>query len=351
MMATILVCSLMLVARTVPVPVTTDSTVSSPAVVAGTSVKGRQVRIIVRGDRFGKKAKVTLRGYRGRAQGKKRTVRVRKRMTVGSLKPGRYRIAASRITKRGSVAKVSGVNPRRVRVTRRHGARSEITYRRERDRRNAIAYASLSDPSRITVVGVVPRSRAWSTSKVLVVAAFLDTVAGGDPDRLTSYWRRQIKAALTASNLNALRQLRGAIPGGSGKPMTRILRSIGDSRTTAPDVSEGSMQWSVRNQVRFMAALHSGKIVSKRASRYVLGSMRPIVAHRWGLGTIGASAFKGGWLYPNTETRQMGIVGDYAVAIITAGVGPAELQTDGDWAHVGQMNKLAKRLKRQLDAA
>lgn len=111
------------------------------------------------------------------------------------------------------------------------------------------------------------------------------------------------------------------------------------------------MQWSVRNQIRFMAALHDGKIVSTKASKYVLDSMRPIAAHRWGLGTIGARAFKGGWLYSNTETRQMGIVGDFAVVIITAGVGPAVLQTDGDWAHVRQMNKLAKLLKRQLDAA
>ncbi|MDZ4248706.1 MAG: hypothetical protein U0990_01295 [Candidatus Nanopelagicales bacterium] len=216
---------------------------------------------------------------------------------------------------------------------------------------NAIAYAPLSNPDDITVEGSVPSSRAWSTSKVLVVLAFIDTVADGNPDNLSAHWKARIKSALTASDMNALLQIRAAIPGGSGTPMTGILRSIGDTETSAPDSSEGSMQWSIRNQIRFMAALYNGEVVSKKASRYVLGEMHPIKAHSWGLGTIGASAFKGGWLEPYTETRQMGILGDYAVAIITAGVGPAELQTDGDWAHVRQMNKLAKILKAQVDAA
>lgn len=216
---------------------------------------------------------------------------------------------------------------------------------------NAIAYAPLSNPDDITVEGSVPSSRAWSTSKVLVVLAFIDTVANGNPDNLSARWKAQIKSALTASDMNALLQIRAAIPGGSGTPMTGILRSIGGPETSAPDSSEGSMQWSIRNQIRFMAALYNGEVVSKKASRYVLGEMHPIKAHSWGLGTIGASAFKGGWLEPYTETRQMGILGDYAVAIITAGVGPAELQTDGDWAHVRQMNKLAKILKAQVDAA
>ena len=71
---------------------------------------------------------------------------------------------------------------------------------------------------------------------------------------------------------------------------------------------------------------------------------------RWGLGTIGASAFKGGWLRSDTETRQMGIVNGYAVAIITAHVGPAVLQADGDVAHVQQMNALAARLQSRLAA-
>ena len=48
--------------------------------------------------------------------------------------------------------------------------------------------------------------------------------------------------------------------------MTRVLRSIGDTTTVAPDRYEGLMPWSIREQVRFMAALDAGKVVSRAAS-------------------------------------------------------------------------------------
>lgn len=218
------------------------------------------------------------------------------------------------------------------------------------DTRNAIAYAPLDDPTDVTVVGSVPSSRAWSTSKVLIVCAFINTVAGGDPEQLSADQRSLITKALTASDMNALITVRSAIPGGAQRPITEILRSIGDTTTQVPAAKEGVMQWGIRDQVRFMAALADGEVVSPATSRYVLKTMRPIPQHRWGLGTIGASAFKGGWLTPQTETRQMGIVDGYAVAIITAGDGPAVLQTDGDSAHVQQMNHLASILQGRLDA-
>lgn len=218
------------------------------------------------------------------------------------------------------------------------------------DSRNALAFAPLSNPGSVTVEGSVPSYRAWSTSKVLVVAAFLDTVVGGDPSRLTSAQRTQVRRALTESHMDSTIALRDQIPGRPGAAITAVLRSVGDTTTVAPDRSQGSMQWTIRQQVRFMAALSAGRVVSKAASAYILRSMQPIEAHRWGLGTIGASAFKGGWLRSDTETRQMGIVDGYAVAVITAGVGPAVVQTDGDAAHVRQMNHLAKVLKARLPA-
>jgi hypothetical protein len=190
--------------------------------------------------------------------------------------------------------------------------------------------------------------KAWSTSKVLVVAAFLDTACAGDPANATAQQKRWVTAALTASDMDAVLALRDAIPGRPGPAITAVLRSIGDNRTVAPDTSQGGMQWTIREQVRFMAALNAGRVVSKAASTYILASMRPIAAHRWGLGTIGAGPFKGGWLRSDTVTRQMGIVDGYAVAIITDAVGPAVLQTDGDSAHVEQMNYLAKVLQRRL---
>ena len=216
------------------------------------------------------------------------------------------------------------------------------------DTRNALAFAPLSSPANVTIEGSVSSYKAWSTSKVLVVAAFLDTVCAGDPDRATAQQKRWISAALTASDGDAVVALRSEIPGSPGAAINSVLRSIGDVRTVAPDTSQGGMQWTIREQVRFMAALANGQVVSKASSSYLLSSMRPIGAHRWGLGTIGAGAFKGGWLRSDTVTRQMGIYDGYAVAIITDAVGPAVVQTDGDSAHVQQMNRLATVLKARL---
>ena len=215
------------------------------------------------------------------------------------------------------------------------------------DRENAFAFAPLDDPGDVTVEGRVPSSPAWSTSKVLVVAAFLDA-AGGEPDQVSRSNRRLIKAALTESDADAVVALRDQIPGRPGPAMTEVLRSIGDKTTVAPDNYQGLMPWSIREQVRFMGALANGKVVSRDSSAYLLESMRPIPDHAWGLGTIGATAYKGGWLRSDTVTRQMGIVDGYAVAIITDGVGPAVRQSDSDSAHVRQLNKLARLLEKRL---
>ena len=217
------------------------------------------------------------------------------------------------------------------------------------DRRNALAFAPLDDPSDITVEGRVSQSPAWSTSKVLIVAAFLDTVADRDPDRVSKANRSLIEDALIRSDEDAVVRLRRQIPGRPGRAMTAVLRDIGDRTTVAPDTYTGLMPWTVREQVRFMAALANGRVVSQAASAYLMKTTRPIRAYAWGLGTIGATTYKGGWLRRDTVTRQMGIVDGYAVAIITDGVGPAVRQDDGDSAHVQQMNKLARLLERRLD--
>jgi len=216
--------------------------------------------------------------------------------------------------------------------------------------RNAIAWASLSDPDHITVEGSVPRSRAWSTSKPLVIAAYLETAVDGDPAEIPDEERGWIREALTKSDGEAIAAIRDEIHGSPGEAMTHILRSIGDTTTTAPDSYEGSMQWSVAEQVRFMAALGNGEVVSPDASAFLLQQMRPIASQRWGLGAIGARAFKPGWVSAQTETRQMGIVGNYAVAIITAGDGPATIQSDGDYAHAWQLDRLARLLAERIGA-
>jgi hypothetical protein len=75
--------------------------------------------------------------------------------------------------------------------------------------------------------------------------------------------------------------------------------------------------------------------------------MRPITAHRWGLGTVGATTFKGGWLRQGRVTRQLGLLGSHAVAISTD-QGPVVRQTDGDSAHVRAMDDLAAPLAARL---
>jgi hypothetical protein len=216
--------------------------------------------------------------------------------------------------------------------------------------RNAIAWAPLSDPDEITVEGSVPRSRAWSTSKPLVIAAYLDTVVDRDPTAIPAAERGWIREALRESDNDAIAAIQREIVGSPGEAMTRILRSIGDMTTMAPDSHMGTMQWSVSEQVRFMAALGNGEVVSPAASAFLLREMQPIPEQQWGLGSIGSRAFKPGWVSAQTETRQMGIVGDYAVAIITAGDGPATIQGDGDYAHVWQLDRLARLLAERIGA-
>jgi len=212
------------------------------------------------------------------------------------------------------------------------------------NKRNAIAWAPLSDPDDVTVEGSVPSSRAWSTSKVLVIAAYLDTVVDGDPAKIPEDANTAIRTALARSDEPSIITIHRRIPNPSSA-MTRVLRSIGDTSTTVPGSYEGTMQWSVREQVRFMAALANGRVASPQASAFLLRGMKPIESQRWGLGTIGARAFKPGWMTAQHESRQMGIVGDFAVAIITAGEDP------GDDAHAMQLNRLAQLLAKRLNEA
>jgi hypothetical protein len=216
------------------------------------------------------------------------------------------------------------------------------------DTENAWAFASIDRPDQVIVEGTVPRQRAWSTSKVLVAAAFLEDAAAGDPARLAPQERQWVSRALGESDMGSLLALRSAIAGDRGARMTAILRSIGDDDTVVPSTREGTMEWTVQEQVRFMAALARGEVVSPETSAYLLAAMRPVESQRWGLARVDAGAVKGGWLTPDTETRQMGILGGYAVAVVTDAVGSAVLQSDGDHAHVEQLDRLAAMLAERL---
>ena len=216
------------------------------------------------------------------------------------------------------------------------------------DTHNTWVFAPVGRLDNLVTEGSVPYQRAWSTSKVLVVTAFLQTVARGDPTRLTSGQAARIDRVLSESHLPSLQALKAEIPGHPGAVMTKILRSIGDAVTVAPDSYEGTMTWTAVEQVRFMSGLATGAVVTPAASAYVLERMHPVASQGWGLPSVGATAAKGGWLRSDTETRQMGLLRGYAVALVTSGVGPVVEQSDGDSAHVDQMNQLAAALSRRL---
>lgn len=211
-------------------------------------------------------------------------------------------------------------------------------------KRNAIAWAPLADPEAIVVEGDVPSSPAWSTSKVLVVAAYLETVVHGDPDKITGEDKQLIRAALSRSDERSIIAIRHRVPE-CGRAMSRVLRSIGDDTTKVPEAFEGTMQWSVREQVKFMAAVGNGDLVSPEASSFLIHHMQPVASQRRGLGIIGARAFKGGWMTAQTESRQMGIVGDFAVAVITAG----GTNAPSDAMHASQLDRLALLLATRIE--
>lgn len=215
------------------------------------------------------------------------------------------------------------------------------------DERSTWAFVPLGDPGSLVVEGEAPQQRAWSTSKVLVVAAFLQQRGADSLDVLSGADANAVRSALSESHMDSLLHLRGQLDDRSAR-MTGILRAVGDEETVVPGTKEGTMTWTVARQARFMAALADGRVVNPAVSEVLLTHMAPIPSQRWGLGTIDARAYKGGWLTPTSETRQMGIVGNYAVAILSYGVGPAELQSDNDYAHVEQMNALADQLRTRL---
>ncbi len=89
---------------------------------------GLQIRIVLKGKRFGKLATVKIKGVKGRAKGAIGSVRLKNRTTVMGVYPGTYKITAKRIRKSGRVAKPV-VRKRWVKVTRRRGATVVFHYR------------------------------------------------------------------------------------------------------------------------------------------------------------------------------------------------------------------------------
>ncbi len=223
-----------------------------------------------------------------------------------------------------------------------------------------IAYTSPGHSGAITTAGSLQTGSAWSTSKVPLAARVIKDAGGSGS--LSSQQRSLISSALRASDNDAAMQLwdelvsRYGGSSGAARAVTQILRAAGDTTTTVSSVGRGAFspygqtEWSLKAQARFMASLAASCVPG---SRYLLDQMSQVVSdQRWGLGTAGSRAFKGGW-GPGTDgrylVRQMGTL---PVGKSTAVVTIAALPSDGQFATGQQMlDRIAQWAARGLALA
>jgi hypothetical protein len=188
--------------------------------------------------------------------------------------------------------------------------------------------------------GAALEPRAWSTMKVPLLAALIDSAGG--IGKLGEAERGQAEAALTASDNEAalalfdrLGELEGGENGASAA-IESVLRRAGDTATrvnTEPSPEGystfGQTIWQPGAANLFFEKLAGGCLLDREGTKYVLSLMEDVVAdQRWGLGEApsppgAAVAFKGGWgPEPNGGylVRQSGVVTDgdrgYVMSVI-----------------------------------
>jgi len=204
-----------------------------------------------------------------------------------------------------------------------------------------IAFAPVGDGTTAEQYGDWTQGPAWSTMKVPLSIAVLREQ--DEPSATGS-----MTAAITASDNGAADALWRSLgdPDEAAAKMDKVLREAGDptsvqSRRVRPPFSAfGQTQWSLVNQVRFIAAA-----TCDTRNTPVLDLMGQISSgQRWGLGTIDDTHFKGGWGPMESGgylVRQLGIVptarGQVAVAIAAQpssgsfSEGTADLSTLAGW--------------------
>lgn len=180
-------------------------------------------------------------------------------------------------------------------------------------------------------VGDVRTPFAMSTAKLLVVAALLGQVGG--PANLTEDERVMIADALAASDNDAAASLFTEIETARGSldaaiaALGEVLGAAGDASTqvvAADAYTVGETVWPLPTQASFLASVRRGCVLTPESQAFILEQMGTVIPEQqWGLGAVGASAFKGGWDYDdagNAYVRQVGVVTapdghDYAVAL------------------------------------
>ncbi|HEY4898007.1 MAG TPA: hypothetical protein VII01_18200 [Solirubrobacteraceae bacterium] len=159
---------------------------------------------------------------------------------------------------------------------------------------------------RLQTLGGDEPAHAWSTSKVPVLVSLM-LARGG---HLTAQEHSLARSAITESSNEAilalfsdLEGLKGGL-GGASAYMTEVLHNAGATETevaTSPPppgavTTFGQTEWKPSEAVKFFRGLASEKVLGREETQYVLGLMQEIVpSERWGLGSLGSVAFKGGW--------------------------------------------------------
>lgn len=194
------------------------------------------------------------------------------------------------------------------------------------DGRIGIAVMPLSGAATPTLLGSWTTGPAWSTIKVPLAQAALNTGATNP---------NAIQQAITVSDNSAATSMwtnLGA-PATAGAQVQQVLRGAGDASTVVQTqvvdprfTAFGQTDWALTDQVRFL----SGYANDPQASPILnlMGNIAP--EQQWGLGKIPNSQFKGGWgpKDGNYQLRQMGIIqtpeGPVAVALAVESPGESE---------------------------
>lgn len=188
----------------------------------------------------------------------------------------------------------------------------------------------------LPVAGGAPRAsgplradRAWSTIKVPLLIAYLDSRGGAarlSPDERDAATRMITVSENEPANrfFLALARDNEGVNGGA-RAVERVLRRGGDERTRVtarrPDGARtftwlGQTRWALADGARFHRSLYEGDVADAADTRFVLGLMRRLTGSDWGLrSAVGSStplAYKVGLgAAPGGEitAEQYGIVG------------------------------------------
>jgi hypothetical protein len=205
-----------------------------------------------------------------------------------------------------------------------------------------LAFAPVDNPDRVSTLGRWSTGPAWSTIKVPLSLALLRQDGTGEVTEA-------MRSAITASDNGAAEQIWEAL-GAHQSAAAKVQSVLADAGQPIPQVqsevtrpgfsSFGQTQWSLADQVRFLAYA-----ACDARDTPVLDLMGDVVSSQsWGLGTVDGAKFKGGW-GPGRDglylVRQYGLVstgnGRLAVAIATVaesggfGDGTAVLSRMATW--------------------